>query len=76
MFNGVLYDTKEEVESVVDDYARDHFDEYLDYTFGDISVAGYTYPCSQVFKSVDPVAYRVSVSDFSNMLLNDIEEIE
>ena len=75
-FDGVAYDTKEQAEQAVDDYAVAHFDEYLDETHGDVFVAGFTYPCSYAFESIDPIAYRVSLGDYSNMLLNDIEEIE
>lgn len=75
-FDGILYDTKEQAEQAVDEYAVTHFDEYLNETFGEVCVAGYTYPCSYAFENIDPIAYRVSIGDYSNMLLNDIEEIE
>lgn len=75
IFNDVVYETIEQAEDAVDNYARDIFDDYLDETYGNIDVAGLNYPCSQVFESVDPIAYRVALSDFSNALLADIKTI-
>lgn len=38
----------------------------LDETYGVVSVAGYEYDTSRLLKEVDPIAYRVGLSDYES----------
>ena len=47
------------------------YQEYLDEAYGDIEICGYTYSASQALESVDPIAYRVGLSDYESSLDED-----
>ena len=51
---------------------EDQFDELLDEQ-GDIRIGTLTYSPSQVLKAVDPIAYRVGLSDFESFQEEDEE---
>lgn len=47
---------------------KEAFDEFLDETFGVVNVAGLEYNTSEVFREVDPVAYRSAFLDWIDSL--------
>ena len=70
-----IYETREEAENAVYDYAEDTYDEVLDMD-GDIIICGLSYSPSIALKRVDEVAYRCYLHDYADSLMCDIEEIE
>ena len=54
---------------------EDQFDELLDEQ-GDIRIGTLTYSPSQVLKAVDPIAYRVGLSDFESFQEEDEDLVE
>ena len=74
-FNGEIYETREDAENAVYDYAEDTYDEVLDMD-GDIIICGLSYSPSIALKRVDEVAYRCYLHDYADSLMCDIEEIE
>lgn len=44
------------------------YDEMLDESCGMVNIAGLEYSTSHALKEIDPVAYRVGMSDFSSAL--------
>jgi hypothetical protein len=47
------------------------FDEYLDETQEKVNVIGLEYLPSTILKTVDPIAYRVNISDFYDSIRDD-----
>lgn len=54
------------------------YDDMLDECYGPVTIAGLEYQHSEAQKSIDPIAYRCSVSDFiDSECQNDIlEEVD
>src|SRR5699024_622101 len=63
-------------EEVTEDELHDAYDNYLGDIDGDVNVAGMTFGASDVVKELDPIAYRVGLSDFHNFMIEDGEIIE
>lgn len=40
----------------------------LDECYGEVEICGFTYPASVALKNVDPIAYRVGMSDYEDSL--------
>ena len=53
---------------------EDAYANMLDECYGEVSICGYTYPASVALRQVDPIAYRVGLSDYEANL-EDEEEI-
>lgn len=49
------------------------FDDFLDETYEEYSIAGVSLLPSQILKETDPIAYRVALSDFESYLTQDEE---
>jgi hypothetical protein len=43
-----------------------HYNDMLDDVYGVVTIAGYQYETSRVLKEVDPIAYRVGLSDYES----------
>ena len=41
---------------------EEEFDDYLDRTYGDINVCGFTHSASEVWKAVDPDGYAYAMT--------------
>ena len=55
--------------------SEDEFDEMLDEIESEVTVCGMTFYPSDILKSCDPIAYRISKSEYeSNYDLDDCEE--
>lgn len=76
LFNGMVYDTREDAESAVSDYAGETYDEMLDFTNEPVIINGFTYAPSYVLRIIDEIAYRCGLGDYEDSLLSDIQEIE
>lgn len=50
---------------------EDQYDEMLDEVYGNVQIAGYTYTTSHALKNVDPIAYRVGLSDYESSVEED-----
>ncbi len=46
------------------------YDDFLD-EMGELKVAGLTYAASYALREIDPIAYRVGMSDYVDMMLTD-----
>jgi hypothetical protein len=44
------------------------FDEFLDEVYGDVQIGAYSYATSSALKNVDPIAYRIGLSEFEDSL--------
>ncbi len=50
------------------------FNDMLDDCYQDVVIAGITYTASVAFKRIDPIAYRVAMSDYESSLRSDYED--
>lgn len=69
--------TKKELRAVKDLDALEvgnEFYDFLDDNYEMINVGGYDYNYSHVWKSVDPISWKVAVSDYHSQLIADKEE--
>lgn len=57
------YDNIYETSSSDDITERD-FDDYLDDTYGDVNIVGYSYSTSYAFREVDPTAYDEEYNNY------------
>lgn len=48
-----------------------YYDDSLDSSFDFFSIGGLHYSASQVFKAVDPIAYRLDFHSFVDSLVHD-----
>jgi hypothetical protein len=55
---------------------NDSFDETLDEVTELVKIGNLTYTPSEVLKKVDPIAYRVSVDEHADWLLEDNPDLE
>lgn len=76
IFNGTTYNTREEVEQTVYDFATETYDDMLDECYDEVKIGGLCYSPSYVLKNVDEIAYRCGVNDYADSLLYDIETQE
>ncbi len=49
------------------------FNDMLDDCYQDVVIAGLAYSASVAFKRIDPIAYRVGMSDYESSLRTDYE---
>jgi hypothetical protein len=54
----------------------EQFNDYLDESQPEVSVAGYSYLPSRVLKDVDPIAYRTGLADYADLLTRNGYEVE
>lgn len=52
---------------------EERFDEFLDEVFGEVQIGAYTYLTSVALRNVDPIAYRIGLSEFGDSLEDDDE---
>lgn len=52
---------------------EEYFDDMLDDCYQDVVIAGLAYSASVAFKRIDPIAYRVAMSDYESYLRTDYE---
>ena len=45
---------------------EEEYEDMLDDVYGEIDVCGMKWPASLVFKRVDPIAFRVGLSDYES----------
>lgn len=48
-----------------------HFDDFLNESYGYVSVAGLHYQTSRAFKMIDPIAYEEDFKNWVDSLLKD-----
>lgn len=48
------------------------FDEMLDDVYGDVQIGAFTYATSSALKNVDPIAYRVGLSEYVDSIEEDV----
>lgn len=58
-------------EGLTDHELHERFDDMLDDVYGDVEIAGMTYPASRTLLRVDPIAYRVSFNDWLDSELGE-----
>lgn len=63
-FESRLYEHCEEI-------ANENYDEWLDEIYGDVEIAGFTYCTSEALREVDPIAYKVGISDYVSSMYDD-----
>ena len=67
-------DKKEKMfrERFSDEDIEEMYNEALD-EMGDVKLGSLTFSPSRIIKELDPVAYRVGLNDYEDMLLEDFE---
>ena len=53
---------------------EEYFDDMLDDCYQDVVIAGLAYAASVAFKRIDPIAYRVAMSDYESALRTEYED--
>ena len=62
-----------QLEDAVYNDVDENYDDILDDAYGDVVIGSLHYAPSQVLKAVDPIAYRVSISDEISFQLSDYQ---
>lgn len=72
--NIIKEDSKEEMfrEMYSDEDIEEMYKESLD-EMGDVKLGNLTFSPSRIIKELDPVAYRVGLNDYEDMLMEDFE---
>lgn len=73
---GFWADTNEEVSR---DEVEEHFDDVLNDSYEWTQIGILKFAPSDILRDLDPIAYRVSISDHHSMLIEDgviVEELE
>lgn len=52
------------------------YNDWLDEQYGSFEMGGHQFWASNIMKSTDPIMYRVGLSDYADMLLEEGYEIE
>ena len=52
------------------------FEQYLDDVYPEVTIAGCTFSPSRVLREMDPIGFRVSMSDYASDANMDIEVVE
>jgi hypothetical protein len=47
---------------------EERYDEFLDEVYGEVQIGTLTFYPSDILKSCDPIAYRVGLSDYEDMI--------
>lgn len=77
LFNGEEFETREEAyDYIIEEYAPETYDEYLDEMYTEVTILSYNYSMSNALKKIDPVVYRCGMLDYANELFEEIEEEE
>lgn len=48
------------------------FDEMLDDVYGEVQIGAYSYATSSALKNIDPIAYRIGLSEFEDSLEEEV----
>lgn len=72
--NIIKEDSKEEMfrEMYSDEDIEEMYKEALD-EMGDVKLGNLTFSPSRIIKELDPVAYRVGLNEYEDMLMEDFE---
>ncbi len=74
------YASEEALWAAIADYAAETYDDFLRDIYGDrdgnIDICGLKYDAAYALEKVDPIAYRVGVSDYEDSLNDNVEEID
>lgn len=77
LFNCEEFETREEAyDYIIEEYAPETYDDYLDEMYPEITIAGHNYSMSNALKKIDPVVYRCGLLDYARALFCEIEEEE
>ena len=77
LFNCEEFETREEAyDYIIEEYAPETYDDYLDEMYPETTIAGHNYSTSHALQKIDPIAYRCGLSDYASALFEEIEEIE
>jgi hypothetical protein len=47
---------------------EERYDEFLDEVYGEVQIGTLTFYPSDILKNCDPIAYRVGLSDYEDMI--------
>lgn len=56
--------------------ATDRYIDFLDENYGTVQICGGTYSASHALRMIDPIAFRIGLSDFIGALVMDGYEVE
>ena len=75
VFDGEEFLNERELDDyIVEEYAPEYFDEYLDKVYGDVRVGGREYPASEVLHNTDPMRYRREMLDWAGKIYEEVIE--
>lgn len=58
-------------EELTDDELESRYDDWLDEISSEVTIGSLTYSASRVLKEVDPIAYRVGLSEYTDFELGE-----
>lgn len=61
---------------ITEDELEDLFNDMLDDIYGMVEIAGFKYDTSRAWKEVDPVAWKLSLNDYADSLIENGDEVE
>lgn len=75
VFDGEEFLNERELdEYIVEEYAPEYFDEYLDSVYGYVRVGGRDYPASEVLHDTDPMRYRREMLEWAGKIYDEVIE--
>ena len=75
VFDGEEFLNERELdEYIVEEYAPEYFDEYLDEVYGYVRVGGREYPASDVLHYTDPTRYRREMLEWAGKIYDEVIE--
>lgn len=69
--SGTGYWDPETGDELQDYELEERYDDWLDEVCGEVHIGSLSYVASKVLKEVDPIAYRVGMSDFVDSEMQD-----
>lgn len=63
-------------EKLSEQELADAFDDFLNENYGSFEMNGFHFWASNIMKMTDPIMYRVSLTDYANMLIEDGYQID
>lgn len=79
-YNGELIEESDIYDIVDSEYSEDDYEELLNECYGTVKIGSLEYEAGRVLREVDPIAFRVGMSDetdsIAKEIINDQESID
>ena len=75
VFDGEEFSSERELDYyIIEEYAPEYFDEYLDVVYGYVRVGGRDYSASEVLHNTDPIRYRCEMLEWAGKIYDEVIE--